>query len=310
MYGYTQQPQGNTGEMLRKIFLSKNILSRLILINTVIYLLVQIVNLITWLVAPASITGGLSILGQFLALPSDLTQFIHMPWTLFTYMFLHEGLFHWLFNMIMLYFGGILFTEYLSQKSLLWTYILGGIAGAVFYMLAFNLFPVFAPVRSISVALGASASVLAIIIAISTYVPDYTVHLFLIGRLKLKYLAIAFVLLDILSIQSNNPGGHIAHLGGALWGFLYALSLRKGNDLYKIFDGLRLPDSLFKRNRYTKFSTSRPESGRPMNDDEYNSRRAAKQAEIDKILDKISKSGYGSLSKEEKEMLFKSSNKN
>ncbi len=310
MYGYTQQPQGNTGEILRKIFLSKNILSRLILINTVVYLLVQIVNLFTWLVAPASISGGLSILGQFLALPSDLTQFIHMPWTLVTYMFLHEGLFHWLFNMIMLYFGGILFTEYLSQKRLLWTYILGGIAGAVFYILAFNLFPVFAPVRSISVALGASASVLAIIIAISTYVPDYTVHLFLIGRLKLKYLAIAFVLLDILSIQSNNPGGHIAHLGGALWGFLYALSLRKGKDLYKIFDGLRLPDSLFKRNRYTKFSTMRPESGRPMNDDEYNSRRAARQAEIDRILDKISKSGYGSLSKAEKEMLFKSSNKN
>jgi hypothetical protein len=210
----------------------------------------------------------------------------------------------------MLYFGGILFTEYLSQKKLLWTYLLGGIAGAAFYMLAFNLFPVFAPVRNISVALGASASVLAIIVAISTYVPDYTVHLFLIGRLKLKYLAIAFVLLDILSIQSNNPGGHIAHLGGALWGFLYAFSLRKGNDWYRIFDGIQIPKNLFNRNRYTKFSTSRPESGRPLRDEEYNERRAAKQAEIDRILDKISKSGYGSLSKEEKAILFQSSNKN
>ena len=120
MYGYSQ-PQGNTGDMLRRIFLSKNILSRLILINTVIYLLVQVVNLFTWLVAPASMTGGLSVLGQVLALPSDLTRFAQMPWTLVTYMFLHEGLFHWLFNMIMLYFGGILFTEYLSQKKLLWT---------------------------------------------------------------------------------------------------------------------------------------------------------------------------------------------
>lgn len=309
MYGYSQ-PQGNTGELLRRIFLSKNILSRLILINTIIYLLVQVVNLITWLVAPASMAGGLSVLGQVLALPSDLTRFAQMPWTLVTYMFLHEGLFHWLFNMIMLYFGGILFTEYLSQKKLLWTYLLGGVSGAIFYMLAFNLFPVFASVRNISVALGASASVLAIIIAISTYVPDYTVHLFLIGRLKLKYLAIAFVLLDILSIQSSNPGGHIAHLGGALWGFLYALSLRNGNDWYRILDTIQLPTHWFKSSRKTYFSTSRPESGRPMNDEEYNDRKAAKQAEIDRILDKISKSGYGSLSKAEKELLFHSSKKN
>lgn len=309
MYGYSQ-PQGNTGDMLRRIFLSKNILSRLILINTVIYLLVQVVNLFTWLVAPASMTGGLSVLGQVLALPSDLTRFAQMPWTLVTYMFLHEGLFHWLFNMIMLYFGGILFTEYLSQKKLLWTYLLGGISGAVFYMLAFNLFPVFASVRNISVALGASASVLAIIIAISTYVPDYTVHLFLIGRLKLKYLAIAFVLLDILSIQSSNPGGHIAHLGGALWGFLYALSLRNGNDWYRILDTLQFPTHWFKSTRKAHFSTSRPESGRPMNDVEYNERKAARQAEIDRILDKISKSGYGSLTKAEKELLFHSSKEN
>lgn len=309
MYGYSQ-PQGNTGELLRRIFLSKNILSRLILINTIIYLLVQVVNLITWLVAPASMAGGLSVLGQVLALPSDLTRFAQMPWTLVTYMFLHEGLFHWLFNMIMLYFGGILFTEYLSQKKLLWTYLLGGVSGAIFYMLAFNLFPVFASVRNISVALGASASVLAIIVAISTYVPDYTVHLFLIGRLKLKYLAIAFVLLDILSIQSSNPGGHIAHLGGALWGFLYALSLRNGNDWYRILDTIQLPTHWFKSSRKTHFSTSRPESGRPMNDEEYNDRKAAKQAEIDRILDKISKSGYGSLSKAEKELLFHSSKKN
>lgn len=309
MYGYSQ-PQGNTGELLRRIFLSKNILSRLILINTIIYLLVQVVNLITWLVAPASMAGGLSVLGQVLTLPSDLTRFAQMPWTLVTYMFLHEGLFHWLFNMIMLYFGGILFTEYLSQKKLLWTYLLGGVSGAIFYMLAFNLFPVFASVRNISVALGASASVLAIIIAISTYVPDYTVHLFLIGRLKLKYLAIAFVLLDILSIQSSNPGGHIAHLGGALWGFLYALSLRNGNDWYRILDTIQLPTHWFKSSRKTYFSTSRPESGRPMNDEEYNDRKAAKQAEIDRILDKISKSGYGSLSKAEKELLFHSSKKN
>jgi len=310
MYGYTHQPQQNTGEILKKIFLDKNVLSRLILINTVVYIMVKIVNLFTWLIAPASASSGLSLLGQYMALPSDLHQWIQMPWTLITYMFLHEGFLHWLFNMIMLYFGGILFTEYLGQRKLLFTYFMGGLAGAVFYMLAFNLFPVFAPIRNISVALGASASILAIIIAISTYVPDYTVHLFLLGRIKLKYLAIGFVLLDILSIQSNNPGGHIAHLGGALWGFAYAMLLKKGNDFYRIFDGFHFPSISLKKKYYDEtFKTSRPDSGRPMTDEDYNTKKAAKQHEIDKILDKISKSGYASLSKEEKELLFRSSNK-
>jgi len=310
MNGYYQQPQKNTGEILKKIFLSKNVLSRLILINTVVFIVANIANLLVWLVAPASATGDLSIVGHYMALPSDLHQWMQMPWTMVTYMFLHEGFMHWLFNMIMLYFGGILFTEYLSQRKLLITYLLGGIVGAVFFMLAFNLFPAFSSIRHISVALGASASILAIIIAIATYVPDYTVHLFLLGRLKLKYLAIGFVLLDLLSIQSNNPGGHIAHLGGALWGFVYALSLRKGKDLYRIFDGINLSSLGMYKKPFDKFTTIRPESGHPLNDDDYNKKRAAKQEEIDRILDKISKSGYGSLNASEKEILFKSSNKN
>jgi len=308
MYGYYQQPQ-NRNEFLKNIFFGKNVLSRLILINTVVFLLTAVVHLITWLFGVSG-PGGLTVLGSFLALPSDLHKLAFIPWTIFTYMFLHEGFMHWLFNMVMLYFGGILFTEYLSQRKLLMTYILGGLAGAVFFVLAFNLFPVFAPVRQNSVALGASASILAIIVAISTYVPDYTVHLFLLGRIKLKWLAIAFVLIDILSIPANNPGGHIAHLGGALWGFVWILSLRRGNDFLRIFDGLKMPDLSMKKRKYQKFDTTRPTSGRPMTDEEYNRKKAASQAEIDHILDKISKSGYSSLTKAEKELLFKSSNKN
>ncbi|MBN2615876.1 MAG: rhomboid family intramembrane serine protease [Bacteroidales bacterium] len=305
MNQYYQRPRKNTGELLKEIFFSKNILSRLILINTVVFLAANIVLLITWLFTGQ--TTQLSLLGTYLALPADLTQLAQKPWTVFTYMFLHEGFFHWFFNMVLLYFGGLLFLEYLSQRKLLITYLLGGLFGAVFFVLAFNIFPAFATIRPISVALGASASILAIIIAIATYVPDYHVHLFLIGRVPLKYLAIALVILDILSIQSQNPGGHIAHLGGALWGFIYGLSLRKGTDFYRIFDGLNFPK--LGRNKYTKFSTKRPQSGRPMTDEEYNKRRAASEHEIDAILDKIAKSGYGSLSKEEKEFLFKNSNK-
>jgi hypothetical protein len=224
-------------------------------------------------------------------------------------MFLHEGFFHIFFNMIMLYFGGTIFREYLSKNKLLWTYILGGLSGALFFVLAYNIFPVFDAVKGSAIALGASASVLAIVVAISTYVPDYTVHLFLFGRVKLKYLAAAMILIDLMSISSGNAGGHIAHLGGALWGFLYAYSLRNGNDLYRILEGIKIPKFTWGEKKAAKFSTSRPKSGRPMNDDEYSKRKVATQEEIDRILDKISSSGYSSLNKAEKELLFKTSNK-
>ena len=309
MYQQYQRPSVNWNELFRNIFFGKNVLSRLILINTIIFLLTAVVHLITWLSGIPDYSG-LTLLSRYLALPSGLSQLAKMPWTIFTYMFLHQGFLHWLFNMVMLYFGGILFTEYLSQRKLLMAYIFGGLAGAVFFVLAFNIFPAFAAVRQHSVALGASASILAIIIAIATYVPDYTVHLFLLGKIKLKWLAIAFVVLDILSVPQGNPGGHIAHIGGALWGFFWALSLRNGHDFLRIFDGIKMPDLKQRERKYKRFDTSRPASGHPMTDEEYNRKRVASQKEIDKILDKISKSGYSSLTKAEKELLFKSSNKN
>ena len=301
------QPQRNTGEFLKQLFLGKNVLSRLILINTVVYLIVNIVGLLVGLFNPGG-SSELSPLGEALALPANLSLLASKPWTLFTYMFLQERFFHLLFNIVMLYFGGMIFQEYLSQSKLLWTYIIGGIFGGLFFVLAFNVLPVFTSIADISIAMGASASVLAIIIAISTYVPDFTVHLFLFGKLKLKYLAIAFIAIDILSIDGNNPGGHIAHLGGAMWGFIYAFSLKNGNDIYKILSHFRIPKFTWNK-KDTKLNISRPKSGKPLSDDEYNARRAASQEEIDQILDKISKSGYSSLSKKEKEMLFKTSNK-
>ena len=301
------QPQRNTGEFLKQLFLGKNVLSRLILINTVVYLIVNLVGLLIGLFNPGG-SSELSPLGEALALPANLSLLASKPWTLFTYMFLQERFFHLLFNIVMLYFGGMIFQEYLSQSKLLWTYIIGGFFGGLFFVLAFNVLPVFTSIADISIAMGASASVLAIIIAISTYVPDFTVHLFLFGKLKLKYLAIAFIAIDILSIDGNNPGGHIAHLGGAMWGFIYAFSLKNGNDIYKILSHFRIPKFTWNK-KDTKLNISRPKSGKPLSDDEYNARRAASQEEIDQILDKISKSGYSSLSKKEKEMLFKTSNK-
>ncbi len=299
------RPQQNTGDFLKNLFLSNNVLSRLMLINVVVYVVVNIVGLFATLF---NLSPGINPVVNFLALPADLAALVTKPWTIFTYMFLQEGFFHLFFNLIMLYFGSTIFREYLSEQKLLWTYLLGGIFGGLFFVLAFNALPVFTTISNISIAMGASASVLAIIIAISTYVPDFTVHLFLFGKLKLKYLAIAFIAIDVFSIQADNPGGHIAHLGGALWGFIYAFSLKSGNDVYKLFYGLKLPKFRWKT-KESKFTTSRPKNGRPLTDDEYNSRRVASQEQIDEILDKISKSGYSSLSSKEKEMLFKSSNK-
>ncbi len=303
----SNQPQRNTGELLKQIFFGRNVLSRLILVNTVIYLIVNIVGLLSSLLNTTQ-GNDLNPLVKILALPADLGELSSKPWTILTYMFLQESFFHLLFNIVMLYFGGKIFQEYLNQVKLFWTYIIGGVFGGLFFILSFNTLPVFESISSMSVAMGASASVLAIIIAISTYVPDYTVHLFLFGKFKLKYLAIVFIAIDVLSIQSDNPGGHIAHLGGALWGFIYAFSLKRGNDVYKIFYKLYIPKFKWKK-KDIRFDTSRPKSGRPLSDDEYNNRRSATQEEIDQILDKISKSGYSSLTSKEKELLFKTSNK-
>lgn len=308
MQGFNQF-QRNPVDILKQVFLSRNIISRLILVNTSIYIVIKLISTVSWLFAGEN-DGIISPLGFWLALPSDLGLLILKPWTIFTYMFLHEGFFHLFFNMLMLYFGGLIFQEFLSKSKLFWTYILGGLSGAIFFLLAFNLFPVFEGVKGDAIALGASASVLAIVVAVSTYVPDYTIHLFLIGKIKLKYLAMIMILVDVLSIQSNNAGGHIAHLGGALWGFIYAYSLKNDNDLYKILYTIKFPKIRWSTKDSSKFKISRPKDGKPMNDDEYNKRRAVSQDEIDRILDKISSSGYGSLSKEEKELLFKTSNKN
>jgi len=307
MFGF-QQPQRNTGEILKKIFLSKTVLSRLLLINAIVFVVVGLINVFMFIAGMDSSGATTNPVVRLLALPSELSTLAVKPWTLFTYMFLHEAFFHAIVNLFMLYVGGIFFLEYLNEKKLLWTYILGGLMGALFFVLAFNIFPVFDSVKEHSVLLGASASGLAILIAIATYVPDYTIQLIFIGRVKLKYVAIAFVVIDILSLPYGNAGGHIGHLGGAFWGFIYAYYLRKGSDFYKVFDGLNIPN-FGGKTRQAKFDTFRQENRRPMDDDAYNQKRAATQEEIDKILDKISKAGYDSLTKEEKELLFKSSKK-
>ncbi len=284
------------------------------IINIAVFILINIVNLFFWLFQISNNPQGLpgvSYLAYYLSVPSNIEALLTRPWTIFTYMFLHEDFLHILFNMIVLYFGGRIFMEYLPERKLLSTYILGGLTGAFFYIAAFNFFPVFSESLDYSVALGASASVLAILIAVATYVPEYSVVLFLFGRVKLKYLALVIIAIDVLSIMGGNSGGHIAHLGGAFWGFIYIYFMKRGKDLT-----LNLRTMNFRK--FFKFFTkpkkqstyrSNFDKGRPMTDEEYNARKNVDQAQIDRILEKISRSGYSSLTKEEKAMLFQSSKK-
>lgn len=301
---YAQQ---NPLENLKNFLRQRNMLSRLVLINIAIFLVLSFISLFLWLFDINSSPDPQVRISPFVywfAIPSNPTLLIQKPWTLISYMFLHEGFFHLLFNMIMLYFGGRIFSEYLNDKKLFSTYFWGGIFGGLLYVLSYNYFPVFENAVGYSFALGASASVLAILVAIATHVPNYYVNLIFLGRVRLKHLAIAFIIIDLLSIKGNNPGGHIAHIGGALWGFLYIQLLKKGWNFNALFS---IPKISFKSG--PRKSYSNPGYKKPVSDDTYNRNRVKDQKEIDKILEKISKSGYSSLSKKEKEILFKNSNK-
>ena len=296
---YKQQPFLD----FKNIFSGKTLLTRLIIINTAVWLAINLFKIILFLF---KINDGDLI--QYLGVPSNIHILFSRPWTIITYMFTQEGFFHILFNMILLYVGGMLFTEYLDEKKLFSTYIFGGIFGALFFIASYNIFPVFGTSVNQAIAIGASASVLAVFIAISTYIPDYSIYFFLIGRIKLKYVALIFIIIDIFSINKDNPGGHLAHLGGALWGFFYIMQLKKGRDFSNVLNFIYKFKNPFKKK--PKFKVEYKREGRPLTDDEYNNLKAERQKKTDLILDKIAKRGYDSLTKEEKEFLFKSSNKN
>lgn len=289
--------QTNIIDSVKAFFNQKSALSRLMLINISIWIVCLFISVFTWLFNISDI----SFVTKLFAVPADISSLAEKPWTIFTYMFLQEEFWHLFFNMLMLYYGGQIFLQFFSQKQLLLTYIFGGLVGALFFILAFNAFPVFEDTKTYAFALGSSASVLSILIAAATYQPEYRLNLFLLGQVKMKWIAIIFVVIDLLSIPKGNSGGHIAHLGGALWGFLYAYLLKNDFDFYLIF----------KRKARIKVKTRNAHNyqQRPKTDEQYNAERAQEQEETDKILEKIAKNGYSSLSEKEKEFLFRQSKK-
>ena len=247
-------------------------------------------------------------IAKWFAVPASFSVLISRPWSIITYMFLHLEFFHILFNMLWLYWMGQILQEYLGSKKLFSTYILGGISGAILYIIAFNIFPLFSNSVPVSLALGASASVLAITVAAATLLPDYPINLFLIGRIPLKVIAILTFLLDLVSVSGSNAGGHIAHLGGAAFGFIYIRQLKKGNDIAAWFNNfMDRFATLFKSSSRSKMKIKYK---RVVDDETFIQNKKNKQERTDEILDKISRSGYSSLTAEEKDFLFKSSKEN
>lgn len=287
---------------IRNTFRHGSSLTRLIYINIAVFILIILSDVIGFLISNPQLSGKVV---DLLAVPSSLRALMLRPWTIFTYMFVHKGIWHILFNMLWLYWFGIIFLEYLDQRKLVAVYLLGGISGAAVYILSFNVFPVFTGIVADSVAIGASAAVMAIVIAIAAYVPDYTVHLFLFGRIKIKYMALAIFVLTSVMDFSVNSGGKLAHMGGALFGYLYSFNLKRGKDLGKRLN--RVIDffvTLFKPRRNLKVTHKKP-----VTEYEYNKMKAEHQARVNSILEKISKGGYDSLTREEKEILFRESQK-
>ncbi len=287
---------------IKNSFRKGSTLTKLIYINLAVFIVVNLVEAAYFLSNRHS--GYSGFLAQ-LAVPADLHILVRKPWTLITYMFTHKGFIHILFNLLWLFWFGKVFLEYFDGKKLVGVYLFGGLAGAVMYVAAFNLFPVFSRDLSQSIALGASASIMAVAIAIAAYVPNYTWQLLFIGRVKIVYVAIALLILSSLIEFSQNAGGKIAHIGGALFGYLYTVRYKQGKDMTRGLNRLLEKFfTLFRPRPKIRVTHMRSET-----DMEYNKRKADEQKEIDRILDKIAKSGYGSLSAREKEILFRQSEK-
>jgi len=287
---------------IKDSFRQGDALTRLILVNLgfyVVYLLLRVLSFFT----QVDIAGGFSI---FIALPSDLLTLATRPWTLITYMFFHQGFFHIFFNMLWLYFAGRLFMEYFGGRRLLSTFLIGGIIGGALYVLFYNIFPAFYEAVTISNNRGASAGVMAVVVAIATYNPKFPVRLFFVLNVPLWGIAAGFLLLDLIGLgDGENAGGRIAHLGGAAFGFFMARAYRDGKDLTEGFS--QLVDTIanwVKPKPKVRKVYSRKKANTPAQRAK-RANQASDQKRMDEILDKISRSGYDSLTKEEKDHLFK-----
>lgn len=295
----------NWKQLLKNYFSISSILTKLIIINVAVYiffLLFKVVVLLFGFLFQQSDVYQLFIqnIVHLLSCPASFDTFLHQPWSIVTSLFFHVKFWHIFFNMIMLSVIGGIFRQFIQEKHILITYILGGIFGNLLYMLAYNYFPVFNNALDAgSYAMGASGGIMAIMAAITAYHPNHKINLIFIGPVKILWVTLVFVVIDILSIQGSNAGGHLAHLGGVMYGAFSVLFYLKYN-----FKFPRFKTGNKKKMKYAT-SANYTYNERPVSDEEYNAKKVENEKKIDLILDKISKNGYDSLSKEEKEFLFK-----
>lgn len=267
-------------------FKTANIAEQLIYATIVVYIVTLLFRAISTLMQWHD-----NLFVNWFSLPAQFDQFLTKPWTLITYGFLHADFFHILFNLLILYYIGNLFLDFFSKRDFLIYYLSGIVVGGIIYLTSYNFFPGLK--GSNSILLGASAGVTAILIGLATKIPNYAINFSFIGAIKLWYIAVAFVIIDLIQLPINNTGGHLAHLGGALIGFLLTNQVNKGKSLSQLFGFLFKP----KKEKPLKTVYRNPQARK-------NTTSSDQQQKIDAILDKISKSGYEALSKEEKDFLF------
>jgi len=312
---------------VRREFSYGNMVTRIILVNIAVFIFVQTVNLALYISNGGVPSPAFTEFIRFLSMPADGWYFLTHPWTIITSMFLHVGFFHILWNMLFLYWFGRIVGDFIGNQRILPIYILGGIAGAILFFVTANLLP-YGQAAEHVYAYGASAGVMAITVAAGAIAPDFIMRLLFIGDVKLKYIVAVLVLLDLFALANDaNTGGHFAHLGGAVFGFLFIRALQDGSDMSapvnRIFDGV---SDFFRnlvsgnggnsssRRRGPKVAYKSPKANRSRNSSKGsaasdNEPRSDDQDRIDAILDKISQSGYDSLTEEEKEFLFNASKK-
>ncbi len=287
-----------------------NGLLQIIFINIIVFLVLILSKVVLTL---TGFSGFYETFVSKISIPSSLNKFLFQPWSIFTYFFAHTDFFHILFNMLFLYWFGGLVHEYLGNKRLVNVYILGGIIGGLLFMIAYNLIPYFKPLIDNSLMLGASGAAFAVVVAAATLLPNYTFMLLFIGPVRIKYIALFYIIVSFASTVGTNAGGNIAHLGGALIGYIYVKQLQKGVDLGSpisaVFDFIRSlfvevpqkPQMKVTHRSYTNVGYKQTAH--------FTADDAPNENEVDELLDKISKSGYESLTKDEKLKLFKASQK-
>jgi membrane associated rhomboid family serine protease len=285
-----------------------NALNQLIVLNVLVFGVVVLLFAIAFL--SQQTTGWYEVVMRQLQLSANPRTLAFHPWTLLTYAFVHQSPFHILFNMLNLYYFGQIIREYLGDRRLISIYVLGALAGALVFLLAYNFLPVLQPgALTGQPVIGASAAVIAVIVAAATLLPNYTFMLFILGPVKIKWIATALVFISVAAINQKNTGGEITHIGGAVLGFVFIKVLNLGRDMGRPVEAVLDWFSHVANKPAMRVTHRQPvaTSARGAASSKNNAAPIAGQDEIDLILDKISRSGYESLSKDEKQKLFRAS---